>query len=190
MSDTQPNELDSTLTSIIQKLIDGGVKDDVWLSAIEQELTTQFLAAYADGADEDDPEDLSTEQEDIVEEFTKKQLEFLKGFKEDWFNGRYEDNPEAALSRIKMYARAANAVWWMGKTTGWVLPAYPCDGTTQCKTNCKCGWKLDILPGNGNCNAYWELGATKNCQTCDVRHEQWYPLKIRNGDLSTETSDA
>lgn len=63
------------------------------------------------------------------------------------------------------------------------LPAYPCDGTSECMNGCRCSW--DIRPlGDGDMDCYWEIDPlAENCATCADRGFEWYPLAYRDGDF-------
>ena len=65
------------------------------------------------------------------------------------------------------------------------LPAYPADGTTQCKKGDKCHWEIEQLDGEGNYDAYWRLAPAEHCPTCDERAQLWNPLEIRDGVYDT-----
>lgn len=62
------------------------------------------------------------------------------------------------------------------------LPAYPGDGSTVCKSNCACSWRLEpIYDDDDNLigwNAFWELGAADHCPDCIQRSIQWNPLRL------------
>jgi len=85
-------------------------------------------------------------------------------------------------ARAKLYAQSIGASYWNGATQLLPLPAMPKDGTTQCKTNCQCRWRLDWLDRTrGDVDAYWERGPRDSCQTCIVRERRWAPYRIRGG---------
>jgi len=66
------------------------------------------------------------------------------------------------------------------------LPAYPRDGKTVCRQNCKClPWRIVKLRGLGNWNCYWRLGVAEHCETCMARRRIWSPLRIRGGEFIT-----
>lgn len=115
-----------------------------------------------------------------------RQKGFLEGFAKAFEEGRYKDREKVAQHRAEMYADATIGTWWMGHTRGWPLPAWPGDGTTQCKTRCRCSWDIRQLGGEGNADAHWLLGNVDHCQTCEQRAEEWAPIRIRDGELPSE----
>lgn len=89
------------------------------------------------------------------------------------------------LQRAGLYVEAmkaslnAGAVYAKGMPT---LPAYPGDGSTRCKVNCKCRWVISQLDKN-DYNCYWTLGDAEHCEHCPRRAVVWSPLKIRDGEI-------
>lgn len=170
------------LRGVTLKVLEGHVQVPVWQNAMEHALTSAHLAAYATGAGVSIRK-LTPHDRSMVEKLLNTQFEHLSQYSTAMKQGKYKESPESALARTNMYADATKASWWMGKTRGWDLPAWPCDGTTQCLTNCDCSWEINELPGQGNADAYWKLGASDNCQTCAVRASEWAPYRIRNGEV-------
>ena len=175
-----------TLTRVLSQLAVAAAEDELgeeeWEDAFDEALAQYHLAAYAHGAGVPIAR-LTPKERDLIQDVIDRQKEFVKGFKEAFLQGRYAGRPEVAARRAQMYADATLGTWWMGHTRGWVLPAYPGDGTTQCKTKCRCRWRIDVLPGEGNADAHWLLGSADHCQTCMQRSEDWGPVQIRNGEL-------
>lgn len=170
------------LRGITLKVLDGHASVAVWQNAMEHSLAAAHMSAYAVGAGVP-LRKLTDQDRAAVEKLLHTQFEHLSEYSTAMKQGKYKESPESALNRTNMYADATKASWWMGKTRGLVLPAYPCDGTTQCLTNCECSWEIITLKGEGNWDAHWKLGATDNCQTCVQRAQEWAPYKIRGGDV-------
>ena len=179
---TVPSTLIRLLANLTMERAEGRLDGDTWEHAFMQALSQYHLAAYAHGAGMK-LRNLGPEDHKLVQAVVDRQKKFLQGFDHAFEDGRYEDRETVAAHRAKMYADAVLGTWWMGNTRGWPLPAWPADGTTQCKTNCRCAWDIQELEGEGNADAYWILGPTDHCQTCVQRAEEWSPVKIRNGDL-------
>lgn len=177
-----PSQLAGVARRLTQRLIAGDTEVAAWEEALARALVEYHLASYADGAGIA-PNQLTSQERRVIAKYVQLQLDYLQGFGNDLEAGRYAGKPLGAAARAAMYGGAANGSWWMGKTRGYVLPAYPGDGTTQCRTNCRCRWEIVPLEGSGNANAYWRLGAAEHCQTCAVRAEDWSPLEIRGGDV-------
>ena len=77
--------------------------------------------------------------------------------------GMYINSSRQALERAKIYGFGD-------------LPAYPCDGTSLCLSNCRCSW--EIQASETNIIAYWRLGAADHCKTCVDRSQLWNPYII------------
>jgi hypothetical protein len=61
------------------------------------------------------------------------------------------------------------------------LPAQPGDGSTRCRTNCKCGWRIEKVKDGFDC--FWELNPAEHCEDCKDRSEKWSPLRVRFGQV-------
>lgn len=182
-----------TLVRILQQLsqerADKRIDTDQWEEAFTEALAKYHTAAYSHGA-KLPPRKLTPADYAMIQGVLDKQREYLKGFGNDWDSGRYDQSARAAISRSALYADATTGSWWMGATRGLLLPAWPGDGTTQCRTRCNCSWHIVYLgsPGAGNVDAYWQRGGgSDHCQTCDQRGEDWSPLEIREGELQLKS---
>ena len=58
------------------------------------------------------------------------------------------------------------------------LPAYPRDGSTQCRMNCNCRWRGPIKKSDTEYWVYWELRPGESCPDCIRRAKEWAPLKF------------
>jgi len=68
-----------------------------------------------------------------------------------------------------------------------VLPAEPGDGSTECRSRCKCRWAITILDkAAGHFNATWTLGQAEHCETCLNRSMEWVQLEVRNNSLVSD----
>lgn len=56
------------------------------------------------------------------------------------------------------------------------LPAYPGDGTSNCKTNCHCTWEFVELDEVWECT--WTLHPAEHCTTCVTRAREWAPYVV------------
>lgn len=179
-----------TLIRLLQQLAraraEGRIDTQTWEDAFSQAIAQYHLAAYAHGASLP-LQRLTPADHALVQSVVDRQREYLKGFGDDWDSGRYDQSDAGAFSRSALYADATTGSWWMGATRGYPLPAWPGDGTTQCKTKCQCSWDVQPLDGNGNADAYWRLGRADHCQTCMQRSEDWAPLQIRNGEIQLKS---
>jgi hypothetical protein len=117
----------------------------------------------------------------IVASLNIEQEAFFDGFLLDIDNMSEAE----ARNRARLYFQSTKQAYERGNTEAWgipPLPAYPCDGTSECMMGCKCNWRLVRLKGNGNVDAFWTLGAAEHhCGTCPDRAAKWNPLQIREG---------
>lgn len=105
------------------------------------------------------------------------QFRYLDGFAAEIAAGNLSEAQIAM--RARMYINSANEAYWRAtqRAKGWpVLPAYPGDGTSECLTNCKCSWDVQMVQDYWE--AYWLLGEAEHCPTCLERAALWNPLRL------------
>jgi hypothetical protein len=114
---------------------------------------------------------------------TRRQYTFLNAFASDVASG--SQSRARALQRANLYPLAARAAQQraMVLTLGAPdLPAYPGDGTSSCKSNCRCYWSLEpiTLPGGAaGWNATWiDVQGPDECTECQDRAGEWNPLQV------------
>jgi len=125
---------------------------------------------------------------EIARNFIDEQQKFLSR----WFlQIKAAGDLVGGAARARMYAQALEQVYqkaYMAAKSAKVglppLPAYPCDGSTRCRTNCNCYWEgpLEREDDNGRYYAlYWRLRPGESCDDCIRRATvQWNPLKVVN----------
>lgn len=152
---------------------------DAWQAEISRQLARYHAAAIMAGAGVDS---LSKPMTVSVTQDLATQLKFLAKFGVEIQDGAQWQN--GWNSRAEMYAKSIATPYWRGTTKMLPLPAMPCDGTSQCLTNCLCSWSIVQLEGDNNYDCTWVMGATeRHCQTCPERARSWAPLQIRDGVL-------
>lgn len=108
----------------------------------------------------------------------RKQYEYLAKFRAELAAGK--STPGQAATRAAMYPGSGNQAWEKGRAANVfdprLLPAYPGDGSTQCRTNCKCRW--EIIESETAYLCYWRLGSEKSCADCPQRAVVWNPYTI------------
>lgn len=109
------------------------------------------------------------------------QYRYLDGFADEIAAGNLSEAQIAM--RARMYIRSAGEAYWRAtaRAKGWPrLPAYPKDGTSDCLTNCQCGWDVQWVPdeSGGHWEATWLLGEAEHCPTCLERAAMWNPLRL------------
>jgi len=113
----------------------------------------------------------------------RDQYQFMHGF--------FEEISQGTLSLAEIKARsglyvassrqALESVAIAGGGNMPRLPAYPGDGSTECRTNCKCEWRIVEVEDGFDC--YWELNPAEHCGTCVGRAARWSPLRVRFGRI-------
>lgn len=113
----------------------------------------------------------------LLRQSIQKQYHFLDGFAADIEKAiQNKTSLDFVAARAAMYAGSSKQSYWQ-QAIDVPLPAYPGDGSTECKGYCKCDWKLEC-DDHGNVLATWKLGKADHCQTCVSRAEKWAPLVI------------
>lgn len=124
-----------------------------------------------------------------IEAVIERQFHFLRGFR-DWIAGTEPDDVSEAgvYQRARLYGAAASQSFERGHLADLglfaELPAYPGDGTTDCRSNCKCRWAVTTLrKAVGDFNVSWRLGRAEHCRQCRKRSTAWKSLQVRGGAL-------
>lgn len=87
---------------------------------------------------------------------------------------------EMIAARGAMYFSSAVQAFERGRASAWdvELPAYPGDGSSECKSRDRCSWQL--VDKKETVEATWHLGSvqTEHCPTCVSRAAMWAPLVL------------
>lgn len=158
----------------------GILTPDAWQAEMANLLLVGHLAAYAEGRGVK-PKQLTAEEDALVGRIVAEQIPYLDGFATQIDETGWQPAMEA---RARMYAAAMRQSYERARAGRLELPAYPGDGSSECLTNCRCGWRivwLDKEKGNADC--YWTLGRVEHCETCTSRARRWAPLKVRGWEV-------
>ena len=112
----------------------------------------------------------------------RNQYGYLSGFAQDIRAGKTSGG--AVKIRARMYIDSATQAHERAKAAGagFTLPAYPGDGSTRCRANCKCHWEIVERLDRYDC--YWRLEAqAEHCIDCDARSREWNPYVVRKVGL-------
>lgn len=167
----------AAVARLSRRLASGALSADAWQTAMERTLRQHHAAALLAGQGGGD---ISTASRKWLDLFVQQQMKYLRRFASEVAREGYQPKDAA---RAAMYAGAAKAPYWHGRTKGLPLPAMPADGSTQCLSNCRCSWEIVPLAGDGNYDCYWRMTADEHCQTCVQRASDWAPLRVRDGEL-------
>ena len=172
-------KLSTAIKDLTTQLEAGSIPVEDWQAGMQELLATYHLAAYMAGIDS---AELNQAAVDAIQPTLADQLGYLDNFALV-IKSASEFDP-AFYSRADMYAGSIVTEYWEGKVGNLPLPAMPGQGT-QCLSNCRCSWRIEpVDEANGDFDAYWELEeGADHCQTCDQRHDDWYPVQIRGWNL-------
>lgn len=171
--------LQADMDALSAQLANGELSVDDWYAAMRDQLRRAHGAYYRLGRGTTlTPQDMARLNERLA-----RQYEFLDGWRDELASG--DMRSEAAIrARARMYLDAGNASLQDGRGAAIglpPLPAVPGDGTTVCRTNCKCTWRIVQLDGAGNYDCYWRLRPAEHCPTCEARALAWSPIRARGG---------
>lgn len=112
----------------------------------------------------------------IGAELKKQYNNYLQPFAEEIDAG--DLSLEQIKVRAEMYISSSTQMFERANAArrGITLPAYPGDGSTDCKANCKCHWEITEQDDQWRC--VWKLGAEDNCETCRERATTWNPYIV------------
>lgn len=166
------------IRKLTQRLIDGDISLELWQSTMKDELRLFNSAMSLVGAG-GDPSKITRADRLRLGPELRRQYAHLAKFAQDIADGKLPDL--RILSRAEMYANSTQASFWR-KAMPIKLPAVPRDGSSDCKTNCLCRWRIEYeYDGEGNITAvlaYWEMSEAEHCETCKDRASDWNPLRI------------
>lgn len=162
---------------------DGELSANEFQAAVEDEIAQEQTRQYLLGVGGES----QMEEEDrvVLDGLINDQIAYFAGFMALLIAG--EISLLQASARLSMYGQSSNLAYnaGMGRRYGisWgQLPAWPCDGSTQCLTNCGCYWIYEMEYNDAGEEVrmlcYWRLGKTDNCEDCLLRVDGWNPYII------------
>lgn len=170
--------LKDDIEKLTQRMMDGDISLGEWQSLMKDELRLFNSAQLLVGAGGDPSKVTRADRLRLGPEM-KRQYSHLSQFAKDIASGKTTGG--GILSRAAMYANSTQASFWR-KAMPVKLPAVPKDGTTDCRTNCLCRWRIEYEYNDAGdivaVLAYWEMAEAEHCETCKDRSEMWYPLRI------------
>lgn len=161
------------ITQLSQRLTSGEIELGDWQITMREELRRAHALQLIAGSGGDkagvDPNDWLKLGNEL-----RSQYLYLEDFGRAIASGDLDSGSIEA--RARMYARSSRVSFWKQAGGDLELPAYPCDGSSECLSNCGCSW--DIQEDEDGANAYWRLGKTDNCPTCLQRASEWSPYRV------------
>lgn len=156
----------------------GQLSLEQWREGMRQEIRTNFINEYMlghGGRNSMTPSDWGR-----IGQRVQVQYRYLDNFVNEIAAGNLSDAQIAA--RARMYVEASSAAFEQGNARARGapdLPAFPGDGSTQCRSNCKCHWRLVESEREWRC--YWQIAPAENCDDCLTRAGRWNPLIVPKG---------
>lgn len=163
------------VNDLAEQLANDQINVQQWVLQMRQEIKRAYMAEYELGIG---GRNMMTQADfGRVGGMLKNQYNYLNGFAEDIQQGKlsvaqiqmrgrmYVDSATQSFERANAIARGLPS-----------LPAYPGDGQTVCRSNCKCNWRIEPVEFGWNC--YWELGAAEHCPDCVANASRWNPLFV------------
>lgn len=160
---------------LASQLVNKQVSLSEWVTSMRSELRNTYSAEYMLGRGGRNA--MTSADWGNVGNMLKKQYGFLNEFANEIAAGKLTEAQIAA--RAQMYFNSATQAYERGKVHARGmpdLPAYPGDGTSECRANCKCSWDIRDTKTAWECT--WALSAAEHCPTCIGRASDWAPLIV------------
>jgi hypothetical protein len=157
------------------KLSNGDITIQRWQSDFREALKDTYINEYAVGRG--GRHNFTQQDYGSVGGMLGNQYRYLDNFAEQIARG--ELSTAQIQMRSRMYVDSATQAFERGRGRAMgvpELPAYPGDGSTQCKSNCKCSWQIVEAEATWDCT--WKLGIAEHCPDCVDRASRWAPYQI------------
>ena len=181
---------DADVARLCQRLHAGEISVDTWSEAMQAQVKDVHIGAYLAGHS-GDWSAMTQNDWGRLGNTLRGQYRYLRtwamGLKEgDVLN---ETSLAQLAARADLYSAAASQSFEQGYSSEIglspsVYPAWPGDGTTNCRTRCRCRWSVRIVSKErGDYYISWKLGGAEHCVTCRRRARSWKNLEVRGGRL-------
>jgi len=162
-------------TSLANDLLNGRINLQQWTLNFREQLKTTYINQYMAGRGGLDA--MTQADWGRIGRQLRDQYAYMNQFAAQIARG---DLTTAQIeARMKLYFNSATQMFERAQaaSSGVVLPQYPGDGRTQCRTNCKCEWDIQEYDDRWDC--YWKLNPAEHCPDCIDNSQTWNPLVIR-----------
>jgi hypothetical protein len=164
---------------LADRLAAGEINVQQWVLESRQIIKTTFIDQYAIGRG--GRKNMGPRDWGVIGGQCKTQYTYLDGFAQAIAGG--ELSAAQIKVRAEMYVDASVQAYERGISERLGLPkmpAYPGDGSTECRTNDRCHWEYAETETAWECT--WVLDASvENCPTCVERARDWAPYVIQKG---------
>lgn len=175
MRDALIDKQKTRIDGLTDKLVDGKISVQQWTLEARKAIKDTYVMEYA--ASKGGMANVTQAEWGELSGQLRKQYEYLNGMAADIAEGKL--SPGQINARSKLYIEGASQVYERGKIEskdGPELPAYPGDGGTACRSNCRCHWQLDETETEWL--ATWVLDDAEHCEDCIAHASEWAPLRI------------
>lgn len=173
MRDTFIESQKNAIDDLAGRLVSGDIDTAQWVDEFKGVLRTTYKDEYALALG--GRNNMTQSDYGHIGRNLRDQYDYLYKFADQVENGQLT---EAQIRiRSRMYVDSATQAFERGHARSMgapQLPAYPGDGSTQCRSNCKCHWQL--VDKGDHWEATWRLGLAEHCPDCVERSKEWAPL--------------
>jgi hypothetical protein len=161
---------------LVESLANGDITVQRWVTAARDVLRTIYLDQYALGRG--GRHVMTQEDYGRIGGLLRSQYAYLNRFANVVAEGTL--SVAQIRQRLRMYANSGTQAYERGYAAAMgviaLLPAYPGDGQTVCKTNCKCSWVYERHEDRVDCT--WSLGVAEHCPDCVENSKKWAPFTV------------
>ena len=166
--------MEKTIVNLTTRLMNREIGIQQWVLSFRQSLKRAYINQYVTGRG--GLEMMTQRDWGIMGSQLRRQYEYMNKFADEIVRGNLTDAQIKA--RMKLYYQSSTQAHERGKSEahGFTLPAYPGDGQTQCRSNCKCEWTIEETETAWRCT--WKLNPAEHCPDCVGNASRWNPLVI------------
>ena len=176
LRDTFADAMMTKSGELARRLSAGDIDLATWQKSMRTDLKTSYIDQYVLGRG--GRSQMTQADWGRVGQQLKEQYGYLGNFARDIANGNMSEAQIAA--RAQLYHNSSVQAFELGHARSYgdlKLPAYPGDGSTACRVNCRCSWNIQETEEGWDC--YWTLGATeRTCSDCEGRSRDWSPYQV------------
>ena len=179
LRDTFVEAQKSAIDDLAGRLVTGDIDTAQWVDEFKGILRTTYKDEYALACGGRNA--MTQRDYGIIGRQLRDQYTYLYRFADQVENGQLTEGQIRMRSR--MYVDSATQAFERGHAAAIGapdLPAYPADGSTQCRSNCKCHWEL--RDEGDHWEAFWKLGMAEHCPDCVERSQTWAPLVLEKAN--------
>lgn len=159
---------------LVRRLADEDISVQQWEAEMTQSLRELFTAQFAFGRGGLNA--MTADDYAAADALVEAQRAYLRAFAEDVAAGKLSEAQIA--SRAKLYHGSSTQAYEHGRAAAFGVqpPHVPGDGSTPCKSNCRC--YLTYVDKSDEVHVTWHRTANESCSGCKSRSQSWAPLVI------------